>query len=131
MLLDQTAPEIVFWYGQPVPNDQLEPFLSRLSGLVQFAIKRRGSITTLPTLAAALAQGERATQRGLDWLVAKGYVTIHSQAGKELEIKNDGMPDPNQASRIEKDLAYLLAETAAFREFCRKADLRALLNARF
>ncbi len=125
-ILDIVAPQQVFWFGGNSGDDQFTPFLTRLTGLVRFAIKSRQGQATILDLAAATAQRERTVKAGLAWLAARGFIKAEID---ELQVwlSSGGTADPDQASRLEKDITYLLGETAAFRNYCQKTDLKLLL----
>jgi len=126
-LLERAAPKKVSWFGVPSSSDQPLPFLTRLSGLVRFVIKSRQGQVTIPELAAATAQRDRTVRTGLAWLAARGHLTLQSEDTIAFIILTGSSAAPEQAARLEKDLAYQLQETAAFRTYCHTADLRSLL----
>lgn len=126
-LLERVAPKKIHWFGVPTSSDQPLPFLTRLSGLVRFALKNRQGQVTIPELAAATAQRDRTVRAGLAWLAARGHLTFQSEDNISLLLGPGGAVSLEQAAQLEKDLAYLLQETAAFRVYCQKANLLSLL----
>ena len=127
-ILDQVAPRQVTWFGVATSSDQAQPFLTRLTGLVRFALKERAGRITLPELAAATAQREGTVRLGLAWLEARGHIRLQPDGEAGFQVSAGGSPDMAASARIESDLAYMLQETAAFRAFCQQADLRLLLE---
>ncbi len=127
-LLESANPRRVYWFGISTSTDQALPFLTRLSGLIRFAVRQRQGQVTLAELAAATAQRERTVRLGIDWLVARGYLTYQNNETEVLRMSIGGNSNPEQAAQTERDLAYLLQETAAFRAYCQTADLDSLLS---
>ncbi len=125
-VLDTVAPHQVIWFGVNSGDDQLTPFLTRLTGLVRFAIKSRHGKATILELAAATAQREKTVKAGLAWLAARGFINTEIDE-MQVCLSSGGKANADQASQLEKDITYLLGETAAFRNYCQKTDLNLLL----
>jgi hypothetical protein len=125
-ILDTVAPRQVIWFGIDAGEDQSTPFLTRLTGLVRFAIKSRQGQATVPELAAATAQRVRTVKSGLAWLAARGFINAEV-TGTQVRLSSGGNADPELAVQLEKEITYLLSETAAFRAYCQKTDLNILL----
>ena len=126
-LLDIVNPQKVIWYGIHPGSDQLMPFLTRLTGLVRYVMKARNGMTTISELAAATAQRERTVSAGIAWLAARGYITAET-VDTAVQITSGGSADPDLVNHIEQDITYLLSETAAFRSYCQKIDLKLLIS---
>jgi single-stranded-DNA-specific exonuclease len=127
-LLDSADPRQVVWLGVNTAADQLTPFLTRLSGLVRYALKNRAGQITLPELVAATGQRERTLRKGLAWLTARGHITCQLDDTLVITLTPGAPPDPAALPALERDLNYLLQETAAFRAYCQKADLQTLVH---
>ncbi len=126
VILDTVAPQQVIWFGVNPGTDQVTPFLTRLTGLVRYAIKSRQGQAAMPELAAAMAQREKNIRAGIAWLEARGYITVETKENL-LQLSTGGKSLPDLADQLDKDIAYLLQETAAFRAYCQKIDLRLLI----
>ena len=81
-LLQRTQPASLALFAVPPQTEKLTPFLQRLSGLVKYALRANDGQVSLAQLAAAAAQGELTVRLGLDWLAAKGYITIVEDRGR-------------------------------------------------
>ena len=125
-ILDTVAPQQVIWFGINPGDDQFSPFVTRLTGLVRYAIKSRQGQTTISELAAATAQRDRTVAAGLAWLAARGYVTAEI-TDTQVQLSTGGNANPDFTNQLEKDVTYLLRETAAFRAYCQKIDLKLLI----
>ena len=127
-ILDAVLPHQVTWFGVSTSTDQLAPFLTRLSGLVRFALNNHAGQATLPELAAATAQRDVTIRKGLAWLAAQGHITLIEQDPVSVSLTAGGSPDLARSAQLERELAFLLQETTAFRTYCRKVDLQLLLG---
>mgnify|MGYP003729698685 CR=1 FL=1 len=119
--LKQVSPQEIYLFCVPTGLDELETLLKRLGGLVKHALDTSEGIVRLSTLAAATAQREVTVEVGLQWLAARGLVTVRRQ-DDELYIK-PGQPATGQtAPQLAARLRSLLEETAAYRAFLRRVD---------
>ena len=126
MILETVAPQKVIWFGINPGDNLLTPFVTRLTGLVRYAIKARQGQTTISELAAATAQRERTVMAGLAWLARRGYITVEGSE-TQVQLSLGGIANPDAANRLESDITYLLEETAAFRAYCQNINLKLLI----
>ncbi len=97
----------------------VESFLADLMGLIRFAINKKAGQLDIQRFSARLSQNPITIQRGMDLLVEKGIISLEKGKVIESEIK---MPkNMVEVTRIEVELKGLLEETAAFREFYKRA----------
>ncbi len=127
-LLDLVAPSRVVWFGIPSAVDQPAAFLTRLTGLVQFAIKKRQGGVQIEELGSACAQRLRTIRLGIAWLAARGHLTVQSDHDHEIMLSANGTADLAAAARIARDLEAILRETAAYRAYCQQVELRLILE---
>jgi len=120
-------PHKVYFFANDPGMDNPKSFLERLLGLIKYRIKHSQGSTTVSYLATATAQKTSTVKLGLEWLIAKGYITIKSIADDEILVENAG----NKFSKDEHAIATLLnsalSESAAFRRYYIKADPDRLL----
>jgi hypothetical protein len=111
----------------PKPESPDE-FLTRLAGMVKYAINNRDGRVTLQELATAMASRVSAVQTGLEWLAAGGHVAIVPE--EEAVLLSTGKGEANQYAQKELFVAVkgILQETAAYREYFARADLDALMG---
>jgi single-stranded-DNA-specific exonuclease len=121
-VLEKVKPEKIHLFAIHPGTDEPKAFLERLTGLVKFAINKRGGSVTLAELAAATAQREATTRLGLEWLSAGGYFDLRIE-GQQLHFTAQTNP-ANLYLQQELFIALkgLLAETAAYRAFFTRAD---------
>ena len=127
-ILDEVLPHQVTWFGVSTSTEQITPFLTRLGGLVRFALNNRGGQVTLSELAAATGQRDITIRKGLAWLAAQGLIALTEVDPIRISLAAAGLPDPARSTALKSELTFLLQETAAFRTFCRKVDLQLLLG---
>ena len=144
-VLSAVQPAEVHLFNIAPESVQLEPFLQRLAGLVKYALRTQQGRVNLPQLAAATAQSMLTVRLGLDWLMAKGYLSIVEDEGEELVIasKREEKSGAAGLTRFEEQVSQvafieelqpsahslslqisaLLKEAAAFRAYYGRADL--------
>ena len=125
--LEVVKPEKVIVFAVAPGTDDLKVFLERLAGLVKFVRNQRAGQTSLAELAAATAQTESAVRLGLEWLAQRGQVRV-SESGGQLTLTTGGACDEQVAQMAAVQLSSNLEETAAFRQFFQKADLKAFFG---
>lgn len=120
--LDAVSPGCVYLFGFSPGTELLEAFLTRLAGLVKFALHSKAGRASLSRLAAATAHREATVRKGLAWLEAGGHIRVSELGEGQLELnQGNGVTRP-ESVRIEKQLTALLEETAAFRRYFLAAD---------
>ena len=125
--LRTVTPQTVYLFNNDPGMDQAEPFLTRLAGLVKYALRYRGGVAQLSALAAATAQSEALVLVGLAWLEARGHVRVVHQSGSELYLQAGAGELQDVHSQVASQLQAMLAETAAFRRYFSRADKDALI----
>jgi len=126
-VLEKVKPEKIHLFAINPGTDEPKAFLERLTGLVKFAINKRGGSVTLAELATATAQREATVRLGLEWLSAGGYFDLRIE-GQQLHFTEQTNP-ANSYLQQELFIALkgLLAETAAYRAFLSRADHDAII----
>lgn len=125
--LDIVKPEKVILFGLSPSSDQPPAFLARLAGLARYALTQKGGLASLREMAAACGQRESTVLKGLQWLAARGNLTV-TASGDELSLSQPGKPDPQNQTLREKEMLFLLEETAAYRDYYLRADPRDLIR---
>lgn len=130
-LLERVAPKRVHLFALDPGLDEPEVFLRRLAGLVKYALVHYGGridAALVQRMAAATASRASAVRCGLEWLAAQGQWTLadEGEAGWRVSA-TPGQADRAAAQEAAARLAELLAETAAYRAYARRADPHLLL----
>jgi len=133
--LEQVTPDRVYLFGVDPGSSNMESFLTRLVGLVKYALKAKAGRVRITELAAATAQKEAAVRKGLEWMATRGYVqfleedgqivmreavpteTVGTRSGGEGE--GMGRRDENEITR---ELEGILEESAAYRAHFGRAE---------
>lgn len=133
--LGRVSPRRIIVCGLLDVQDAIEPFLHRLAALLKYDLSKRQGRVYLPALAAATGQRLATVRAGIEWLAARGHIAIETWEGDDLRIVEHPPTTGQQVtSRLreqqvtsdqqpESDLRILLAETAAYRAYFRRADL--------
>ncbi len=109
-------------------DDRLEPFARRLAGLLKHDLKRRQGRVDVARLAAAAGQRAATVRKGIEWLAARGQIAIVEGDGDEWRIEAGQGAAGEDAEEIHLQLTALLAETAAYRAYYRRAEAQALIR---
>ena len=115
-------PHQVILFGNYSGSDQLPGFLSRLAGLILYAINNRLGKVSIPELAAACAHREITIHKALELLNAQGQIQILSQEGPSLVLAKAGRKTSGSITILDEELKYLLQETAAFRSYYMRTE---------
>jgi single-stranded-DNA-specific exonuclease len=122
----QVRPRQIIVVAQPVLLDKLLAFIPQLMGLVKYAIQHKEGEVNLEGVAAVLGHRRATVRLGVDWLVAQGKLSIVADEGDWLVLRADLRSPRPEAAALETLLQTALAETAAYRDFFRRASLAAL-----
>jgi single-stranded-DNA-specific exonuclease len=126
--LHEVEPDQVFLFAIDPVFNQPKKFLNHLAGMCRFAISKQDGEINLSRLGVGLAQTEGAVRLGLEWLQAKGYISIEEEGITDLRISEMdqshlSLTSPENAL---SNLSYLLSESAAFRRFMRSSEVSTL-----
>jgi len=117
---------VVLFATNPVMNG-FESYIKRVAGLIKYALASSQGRVSMQSLAAATSQRLATTRAALAWLQAAGHIQIvHLEGDTAWLTQGEGKPGaelPEAAQRLKA----ALEETAAYRAFYIRADIRALL----
>jgi len=116
-VLQRIKPPEIYLFAVKPETDRFEPLIVRLAGLVKHILQGDDGQVNLTRLAASLAQREIITRKCLDWMAAKGYVTVEEGANGLIKISNKGIADPSAVKRLSSEIVELLGETRAYRDY--------------
>jgi single-stranded-DNA-specific exonuclease len=121
-ILSVAQPTRVAIFGQLSANDKPGEFLTRLAGLIRFAINKRKGRVSIQDLAALTAQRVLTVRKGIEWWSAQGEITFTDEPEAVFALIQDGSKNLTYAGKIESELIDLLQETAAFRSYFMRAS---------
>jgi single-stranded-DNA-specific exonuclease len=133
--LDRVKPRKIYVFAvSPIPQAPVstlkltDEFLTRLAGLVKYAINNRGGKVLIQELASATAQREGAIRIGLEWLAAGGHVAIGRE--EDAVLLSTGNAETNQYLQKEIYVAVkgILEETTAYRDYFSRANLESIMG---
>ncbi|GAB4527463.1 MAG: single-stranded-DNA-specific exonuclease RecJ [Anaerolineae bacterium] len=129
--IEAANPQRVYLLGTQPSDQSRDGFLRRLMGLCKYTVRHKSGQADLLKMAAATAQTVAAIQWGLRLLAAKNVILLTDQGGSDtVEITAPSTPQqtsPHDEQEAEAVLHSLLAESAAYRTFFRRASTTALL----
>lgn len=122
-LLDETQARTIYVLGRDAAISTPPAFLERLAGLVKYAQRVYDGKLSVVQLAGATGQREVAIRRGLEWLAAKGQVTVKWLDGDHAQVTAGGVYDEPAIELLQDAIRAILAEAAAYRAYFRQANL--------
>jgi single-stranded-DNA-specific exonuclease len=134
--LEACQPRQLVLFGVDPGCDALEALLTRLVGMVKYALRSNDGWVDLEKLASAMAHRRATVRAGLEWIAASRYISILEDRGEMLRVeqgKNKSLASGVLSTTTERDdqgdrnlafvqLQALLEETSAFRDYFRRAD---------
>jgi len=120
--LECARPEVVYLFAVDPEIDQPEIFLKHLAGLIKFALRSNEGAVKLSRLAAATAQREMTVRKGLEWLEARGHLSILEEDGDDIRLAKSGKPVTGDISLLTRQITELLQETNAYRRFFHRSN---------
>ncbi len=116
----------VYLFGLPPMIKTPKALLTRLAGLVKYAIHHKDGQAALPELAAACATTIEAAQVGLKLWEARGEIEV-SQSEEVVKLSQVSTEPDQASSEIYREILQgLLVETSAYRKFFRGSKLENL-----
>jgi len=125
--LERTGAGTVYLFGVDPNLDSPRQFLSLLAGLMKSVLNKREGAISVIELAAATGQREMTVRAGIDWLVARGNLTVVDEHQGKLHLDTGGRRSSQRLESAEARLRELLQETAAYRRHFRRADAGGVL----
>jgi single-stranded-DNA-specific exonuclease len=129
-MLEETGARELYVALRHKPDDTMQAFLTTLAGLVKYALRTYAGEAAILRLAAATAQRESTVRRGLEWLAARGEISLDWTEQESVKISTPGSPDNSTLEETQAALGALLAETRAYRGYLSQANLDETLNGR-
>ncbi len=127
-VLEKAAPQAVYLVGILPEAVTIDAFIKRLAGLVKYTLSANEGRASLAALAGACAQREVTLQKGLEWLEARGHITLLSQAEGEVALVKGGQVRQAVLDNLAVTIKALLEESAAYRAFFAGASVDSLLS---
>ena len=89
-----------------------------------------GGVVSVAELAGATGQREVTVRRGLEWLAARGQLSLEEWLdGERVRLGAGGQEDSDALEPLQDAIAALLAEAAAYRAYFRRASLETIIRA--
>jgi single-stranded-DNA-specific exonuclease len=115
--IERVKPKTIYLCNVDPMEDRIEPFLTRLGGLLKHDLNKRGGHVDVARLAAAWGQRLVTARKGIEWLEDIGEIRVLEWSEDQIVIaKGDGQKS-DDADAIKSELHVLLAETAAWRAY--------------
>ncbi|HEY3343460.1 MAG TPA: single-stranded-DNA-specific exonuclease RecJ [Anaerolineaceae bacterium] len=125
-VLRRVNPRQVVWVCRDPQETSGQAFITRLAGMVKYALHAYAGRFSVAKLAAATGQRDETVLAALELLCGRGWITIVESADAEWRVEAGAAPDAEIERLASARLRELLAETAAYRTFLHRADLDAI-----
>ena len=138
-MLAALRPEQLYLVARPSPYDKLPPFTTRLMGLIKYSLTYYGGRLEIDMLANEMGHRQATIRLALQWLVGQGKLRLIMPANRPgagwpdsiqrediLVVRPDDRPPTASINDLQPALLDLLRETAAYRDFVRRANLAAM-----
>jgi single-stranded-DNA-specific exonuclease len=125
LALEKAQPRQVVLFAVDPGLDTMDAFLTRLVGLVKYALQTRGGNINLERLAVAMAHRVITVRRGIEWMVTRGHITVLRESNGELKLARGGQAVAGELEKFAEQLKALLNETAAYRDYYKRAKIGA------
>lgn len=120
-VLHKVKPREIILFGQEPGLASWEEFQREMMGIVKYTLQQMDGKMDLERAAGALGHRRETLWAGLDWLAARGKITIYSATGDAIELRDGGKIDAEAEQRTERRIKALLTETDAFRKYFGRA----------
>jgi single-stranded-DNA-specific exonuclease len=128
-VLAKVHPQTIFLFAVTDPVESPERFIGRLAGLLKYAINRRGGKVHYSELETATAQRAATVRKGVRWLVSQGEIDVKMEQESDLVVNiGSSLKESAEASQLWGEIQSLLAETAAYREYFKRAEKDSLFD---
>lgn len=122
-ILQTVAPERIHWCLVSPPEHQASHFLTRLITKVKTFLNAGVSEIDLSELASSVSAAESTIEIALDWLAARGDITIINQQPGKVTLALGGSENLVEQKRLEAALRNVFNELSAFSRYLRQVDL--------
>jgi single-stranded-DNA-specific exonuclease len=127
-VMDVVSPSTIYLVNVNPETSTMDVLLKRLAGLVKYNLRMNQGHASLSALAAACAQREVAVQKGLEWLAARGHITLLGQTGDQVSLGEGSRVQGPSAEAIAYQLKGILEESAAYRAYFATAAKELLVS---
>jgi single-stranded-DNA-specific exonuclease len=126
--LEIVSPQVVYLIAANPILETVENFMARLTGLLKYTLRHRQGQVSYLELAAATGQPVLTVKRGLAWLIARGKIILQREENGVLWLSAGSTAQPPAgANRLWAEIQSLLAETAAYRTYFKRAEIDRLI----
>ena len=122
-ILDTVKPLNIYWVLSSPTEHQLKDFLRIFVSHIKSTIKHDRYDIQILQMAADLSVTETTIKLALDWLVAKGIISIMPLSPGYVKVVEGGNPDPVKLAQLEESLQQRFMELRALTRHLKDVDL--------
>lgn len=120
--LHRVNPSHVVLFAINPHADSVQGFLNRLGAIIKKALANGQPSLSLHEIGGQLSHTIETILAGLDWMQARGHITVQAIINDEVSLIEGGIKQDNQQTPTTTKLAHLLQESAAYRGLFKKLD---------
>ena len=122
-VLHVTRPEYVYWYLISPHQQDPSLFLRQLAKWIKTELKEDSTTLSISSMAEMLATSNHFIHLGINWLAARGAITILDVTPDTYTLLPGGRSDKGKLTEIEEAFSRSFRELQSFLEYLRQADL--------
>jgi len=120
--LHRVNPSHVVLFAINPHTDSVQGFLNRLGAIVKKALADGQQSLSLHEIGGQLSHTTETILAGLDWMQARGHITVQAIINDEVSLIEGGIKQPDAQTPTTTKLAHLIQESADYRGLFKKLD---------
>ncbi|EKD88624.1 MAG: hypothetical protein ACD_34C00430G0002 [uncultured bacterium] len=127
-ILQKVQPRRIFWFGSEQTENETEIILKTTAQKIKQGFAQNLFKINLEEIAAELATTQEIVRLAMQWMSARGILTIKEDTDKILSLIPGGIANLTQQEGFKKKIQKAMAETQAFRRYAIRCDLADLID---
>ena len=127
-ILQKVQPRRIFWFGSEQTENETEIILKTTAQKIKQGFAQNLFKINLEEIAAGLATTQEIVRLAMQWMSARGILTIKEDTDKILSLIPGGIANLTQQEGFKKKIQKAMAETQAFRRYAIRCDLADLID---
>ncbi len=127
-ILQKVQPQRIFWFGSEQPDNETQTLLISLAQRVKQGFSQNRTLFSLDAMAVELATTTEIICHILQWMAARGDISIQDTGNNNLLLTPGGIADPTQADGFKKKIQKAMSECQAYRRYALRCDISDLVD---
>jgi len=126
-IFQNVQPQKVYWFGDPHMDKEIEVILKSVARQIKRGLEDNQHLFDPKTMAANLGTSDEILRLTLQWLAARGDITIDYLYQETAALEAGGVKDNEKEKELQKRLQKAFAEVEAFRRYTLRTSPENLL----